>query len=218
MKAVKELPVGYESGGSIDFSTSKTSLVVVNVFALLLMGLFIWLGVWFLGLIHPGVDAITALWRVIGGLTGFTGRLVIVVVALFFTFVAGIVHELVHGLFFWIFTRERPSFGAKSLYLYAAAPDWYLPRDQHVVVGLMPLVLITLVSIGVAAFTPPTVSAWVLLFAVANASGAAGDILAVTLLLRQSPEVLVHDTGVLIDIYRPGRGQGPVKAVEQERA
>ncbi|MBN1813940.1 MAG: DUF3267 domain-containing protein [Anaerolineae bacterium] len=210
MKAVKTLPVDYEPIGMLDFSQSKAALIVVNVIGLVLMGLFIWLGVWFLGLVFPGVDVILALWSVTGGVAGLGGRVLIVVLALVVTLGAGVLHELVHGLFFWVFTRERPAFGARSLYFYASAPDWYLPRSQHVLVGLSPLILVTIIGLVVALLASPAVAAWVLLAVVANAGGAAGDLMAAFWLLRQPAETFVRDTGLALTIYQPGPGSGEV--------
>jgi len=215
MKATKTLPSNYAQRGTLDFSGNKVALIAVNVIGLALMGLFIWLAVRFLGLVHPGVDVIQALWSVAGGVTGIGARVIVVVVALVVTLGVGVVHELVHGLFFWIFTRERPVFGAKSLYFYAGAPDWYLPRSQHVVVGLMPFVTIAVVGFVLALIVPVTVGVWVFLFVVANASGAAGDLMAAAWLLRQPPETLVQDTGVVLTIYQPGRGSDEVEQEEQ---
>ncbi len=47
-----------------------------------------------------------------------------------------VLHELVHGLCFWSFTRDRPRFGWKLIYAYAAAPGWYLPRGRYLTVAL----------------------------------------------------------------------------------
>jgi hypothetical protein len=206
MKATKTLPKGYKPRGTLDFSHSKAALIVVNVIGLLLMGLFLWLGVWFLDVISPGVDVIVALWSVTGGATGLGGRVLVIVLALVVTLGVGVLHELVHGLFFWLFTRERPAFGAKSLYFYAGAPDWYLPRGQHLIVELIPFVLLTLVGLAVAALTPVAAAAWVVLAVVANAGGAAGDLMAAVWLLRQPWDTLVRDTGLAITIYQPEPG------------
>ncbi len=206
MKATKTLPEGYKPRGTLDFSHSKAALIVVNVIGLALMGLFLWLGVWFLDVISPGVDVIVALWSVTGSATGLGGRVLVIVLALAVTLGVGVLHELVHGLSFWLFTRERPAFGAKSLYFYAGAPDWYLPRGQHLVVGLMPFLLLTLAGLTVAALTPVAVAAWVILAVVANGGGAAGDLMAAVWLLRQPQDTLVCDTGLAITIYQPQPG------------
>jgi hypothetical protein len=208
VRAVKTLPPGYEQGGTFDVAGNKWLMIVVNAIGLVLMGFLIWLALWFMDLVFPGVDVILALWNVAGGATGFGGRAIIIVVALAITLGVGIVHELVHGLFFWALTRERPAFGAQSLYFYTGAPDWYLSRSQHVLVGLSPLVLVTVVGLVAAVFSSPAVSAWVLLAVVANAGGAAGDLVAAVWSLRQPPETFVRDTGLVLTVYRPGRGSG----------
>jgi hypothetical protein len=206
MKAIRSLPVDYVPRGTLDFSHSKAALIVVNVIGLVLMGLFLLLGVWFLNVVSPGVDVIVALWSVTAGTAGLGARMIIIALALVVTLGVGALHELVHGLFFWLFTRKRPTFGARSLYFYAGAPDWYLRRGQHLIVGLMPFVLLTLVGMGVTALVPAAVAAWVLLAIVANAGGAAGDLMAAVWLLGQPRDTLVRDTGLAITIYQPEPG------------
>jgi hypothetical protein len=208
------LPPNYEQRSTLDFSENKVALVAVNVFGLVLMGVFIWLAVIFVSRVHQGVDVTQALWSVAGGATGLGARAIVVIVALAVTLGVGVVHELVHGLFFWLFTRERPAFGAKSLYFYAGAPGWYLPRSRHIIVGLMPFVVITAVGFILALVVPVTAAVWILLLVVANASGAAGDLMAAVWLLRQPSETLVQDTGVTLTIYQPGQGSGEAEQGE----
>ena len=66
-----------------------------------------------------------------------------------------VLHEAVHGLFFWLYTRDRPRFGFKGWYLYASAPGWYLSRNRFLVVGLSPLVTMTAAALGLAMVVPP---------------------------------------------------------------
>jgi hypothetical protein len=58
-------------------------------------------------------------------------------VALSFT-----IHELIHGVFFWVFTRNRPVFALCLFYAYSAAPNWYIPARQFMIIALGPLVII----------------------------------------------------------------------------
>lgn len=113
-------------------------------------------------------------------------------------------HELVHGFFFWRFTGDRPVFGLNLLYAYAAAPVWYLPRRQFAVVGLAPLVLITLAGLMALPFMPPPVTPFLLLALTVNAAGAAGDLIMVGWLFTQPADLLVRDSGTAITLYRPG--------------
>ncbi len=65
------------------------------------------------------------------------------------------VHELVHGLFSGYISRDRPKFGFRGSYAYAAAPNWYIPRGPFVVIGLAPLVVITLAGLAAVMVFPP---------------------------------------------------------------
>jgi hypothetical protein len=112
-----------------------------------------------------------------------------------------VMHELAHGLLFWIFTRQRPRFGLRLAYAYAAAPDWFLPRNHYLPVALAPLALLSLAGLLVLPFMP---AGWLLLwwfFLTGNASGAVGDLYVAGWLLRQSPTVLVKDYGDRIDVF-----------------
>lgn len=112
-------------------------------------------------------------------------------------------HEAAHGLFFWHFTHARPKFGLGLTYAYAGAPDWYIPRNQYLVVGLAPLVLITGVG-GLLLLIVPPAWLWLLVAVLTfNASGAVGDLMMVGWCLLQAPEILVQDTGMSILLYGP---------------
>lgn len=115
-----------------------------------------------------------------------------------------VLHEWMHGLFFWAFTRERPKFGLGWGYAYACAPGWYFPRGQYLVVGLAPLILLSLAGLAVIAVAPPGwVGAlfWGLLI---NASGAVGDLWITARIARERSDVLVEDTGDGFRVYGQG--------------
>jgi hypothetical protein len=188
-QAVKTLPQNYEPRGTLDASKNKTVVVGLNAAAVVLFFLFGWFALRILTVVHPDLES--------GELRNFNWVTVVLLLL-----IPIILHELVHGFFFWLFTRERPKFGFKGPYAYAAAPDWYLPRNQHLVVGLAPFVLITLAGLLLLIVSPATISA-LLLAVVANAGGAAGDILVACWLLTQPRTTLVHDAGDAISIYRP---------------
>ena len=65
-----------------------------------------------------------------------------------------VLHEGLHGLFFWLFTREKPKFAFKGFYAYAAMPDWYLPKKEYLITALAPLVGITLLGVLGLALLP----------------------------------------------------------------
>jgi hypothetical protein len=113
-----------------------------------------------------------------------------------------LIHELVHGLFFWAYTLARPVIGLKLFYAYAAAPGWYLPRGRYLIVALAPLVLLT--GFGYAALLVITpIAALPLLFGITmNAAGSVGDIAVVIWLLRHPGPALVEDVGDAVHLYQ----------------
>jgi hypothetical protein len=102
---------------------------------------------------------------------------------------------MVHGIFFWIFTHERPKFAFKGIYAYAAAPGWFLPRDQYVVVGLSPLIVISLLSIFLSPIVSQNIIPYLFFIAIFNAAGALGDMVVVYWVLRQANTPLIQDQG-----------------------
>ena len=63
-------------------------------------------------------------------------------------------HEGIHGLGFWLATKTRPVFGLRLYYAYAAAPEWYIPRNQFLLISLAPLLLLSAVYVFLMAVVP----------------------------------------------------------------
>jgi hypothetical protein len=110
-------------------------------------------------------------------------------------------HEVVHGLFFWLFTRSKPSFGLRTAYAFAAAPNWFIPRNQYMVIGLAPLIVITFIGMAVLPYLPSgfLTAWWVSL--TTNASGAVGDLFIVGWLLVHTSQSFINDFGDRVAIY-----------------
>jgi len=158
------------------------SLVLLVVFGILFLALAAW--------VHPGE-------RIFAGpvsLAYLAGVLAAYLAAL-------VLHELIHGLFFWIITRDRPRFGIKGAYAYASAPHWYIRRNPFLVIGMAPFVLITLGGILLIPVLNGTWLTMLLVALVTNASGAVGDLYTVGWLLAQRSEVWVQDAGDVFVVY-----------------
>jgi hypothetical protein len=110
-------------------------------------------------------------------------------------------HELIHALAF-LFWGGRPYFGAKlPLALYCGAKKQLFWRNHYLVVGLAPLVVITLAGLLLTLFSP-VLASYVLFATVGNIAGAAGDVLVAVKLWRQDREILVEDTEVGYRVWR----------------
>jgi len=194
MQPTQTLPPDYMPYFTLDLSKSKRLVLLLNVLAI---GLFIGFGYLFLraamALLPSGYTAVQE--------DCFLSSLGFSLLAYLLMLV---LHELVHGLFFWFFTRQRPRFGFKGAYAFATAPGWYFPKRHYLAVGLAPLVALTLLGLLILQILP---EGWLLPWLVAvagNASGAIGDLLIVGWLLTQPEPVLIQDQGDAVTAYRLG--------------
>jgi hypothetical protein len=197
MYATKILPSNFNHRKTLDLSNSRTVLGL-NLAAIPLLFLFGWFFGRIIILLRSSDPFPTGFWGVV---TTFSIKDLI---ALILSIVVMVVfHELIHGLFFWLFTHERPKFALRSGYAFAAAPEWYLPKFQYIMVGLSPFVIISIISIVLAALFPPKIIPYLLLIATFNAAGALGDMIVVAWIFRQSDIILVRDQGDKFSIFAP---------------
>ncbi len=201
MQPTKTLPEAYHPLGSFDLAKDFRLLVWMNVLGL---GIYILSGLLFIQIVHwlRPAEAGPALAAGMASL----GDLLRTLVALLILYAAVILlHEGLHGVFFWIFTRQRPVFAVKVTYAYAAAPGWFLPRDMYFVTAVAPLVGISLIGVGLFAAAPPAWFLPVLAGLIINSGGAAGDLWVAAWLLRQPPTCYANDRGDAITLYLAGK-------------
>jgi hypothetical protein len=197
MNAVKDLPANYHHRKTLDLSNSRTVLWL-NLLAIPLLFLFGWLFSRAIILLRSLNPFKNGFWGVVSTFSGW--GLIAILISIIFMLV---VHELIHGMFFWVFTHERPEFALRSGYAFAAAPEWYLPKIQYAIVGLSPLVLISIICILLATFTPPSIAPYPLFIATFNAAGAIGDMIVVAWVARQPRSILVRDLGDRFSSFTP---------------
>ena len=188
------LPVNYQPVYIINLAKNKVLAVVLNLAALVIVLLSFWLLGIFTKWIHPDLSG-TAI-SIKFGLSDIIFLLLLVILNL-------IVHELIHGVFFWFITRSKPVFGLSLSYAFAAAPEWYIPKRQYWIIGLAPLIIIGLVGLLIIAIGP---TAWMLPALVVtgiNTGGAVGDMWIIYRLLLTDPTCLVNDTGHTVSFFQP---------------
>lgn len=194
VSSTRILPDGYRRTGEIHLAKNKGLAILINLAAIFVfVPCLILLGS-FLRWARPEPTTGTRTFSL--GIAGIAGLFVSVVLII-------LLHELIHGFFFWAFTRSKPVFAVRPLYVYAAAPDWFIPARYYWIVGLAPLVLIGMIGllsilVASAIWTP------LLVFLVAlNTAGAVGDIYIVARLLRLAPGSLVQDAGDHVSFFEP---------------
>ncbi|MDH5105283.1 DUF3267 domain-containing protein [Lentilactobacillus diolivorans] len=112
-----------------------------------------------------------------------------------------LVHELIHGLFYKLFHPSgHVKYGFKGGMLYATNPGTLYPRWQFMIIGIMPLLLITgilwLLSLVNVLSGPEFV-----LIAAIHASGCVGDLYLKSVLIFSPIGAVVEDTSNGIDVY-----------------
>jgi hypothetical protein len=208
MRATTTLPTNYPQQTTLDLSKSRKAGLGAIVSGIVLLIAVGWLVVQLTDLFRPA--ALQGLrFRDIQTITPDGGTSITIPFQLIVDFIVAFVlvmplHEVVHGFFFWLFAGRRPAFGIKGIFVYAAAPsDVYFPRNQYLIVGIAPLVLLTLVGLLLMVVVPVAVVPILILSIAFNAAGAAGDLIMAVCLLSYSPDTLMQDRGTSVTVYGP---------------
>jgi hypothetical protein len=192
MNASKNLPENYSLAWTADIDKDKWLMVVLQMIGLpwsLLVAALLGVCVFWL---RPALFAANSwdfsLWMVLA-------LLLVMVISLF-------LHELTHGLFFWYFTREIPTFGFKLTYAYAAAPGWYFDKSIYWLIGLAPLIALSLIGLAFVWIVPLGWLPYLLFGLFTNASGAIGDLYIVLRLAFEPTGTLVEDLGTGFRVFQ----------------
>jgi len=199
IQPTQSLPPGYHSIGTIDLKNNLRAILWLNLAGLGLFFVAGWAFTQALYLLRPS-QAVVVLEFSVDGIGGVL-QAGLALLALYGLMIMA--HEAFHGIFFWIFTRQRPVFALSWAYAYAAAPAWYLPRNQYFITAVAPLAGISLLALLALAFAPPAWFLPVLVVAVSNFAGAVGDIWVLIWLLRQPPTCYAQDRGDAVTLYLP---------------
>ncbi|MGB2909933.1 MAG: DUF3267 domain-containing protein [Anaerolineales bacterium] len=203
-QATTTLPPNYRHHRYFDLAKSRKAVVGAIVSGIVLFFIVGWLFVQFINLVRP--PALEALRSNIqtttsNGATSFTIPFQGVIIALALVM---FIHELVHSVFYWWFSGKCPTIGIHGLGIYVGAPsEVYFPRNQYLVVGIAPLVLLTLAGLLLVIIVPVVFVPILIFFVAFNAAGAAGDLLTVALLLSYSPDTLMQDNSSGVILYGP---------------
>lgn len=198
-RGMTEPPVDYHQTGEFNIARDFKLLLFLNTIGIGLLILSLSALAWYATRMRPSnsleifsgnIDGLAGLIRWIGLLLGVVAVMIVL-------------HEGLHGLFFWIFTGKRPVFAIRWSYAYAAAPGCFIPRGLYMVVGLAPLVILTTAGLALIPVVPISLLFFLVLFTALNLAGAVGDIWVVGWLLRKSPSTLVRDFGDQIEVFEP---------------
>jgi hypothetical protein len=209
MKATTSLPSNYSKYTILEPSKHPKFLIGAVGTGIVLLLIFGWLFVLFANAVRPtALDGMRLRDLLV---SNSTGTFLVVSPALLRNFGIAlvavlIVHELIHGFFYWLFSSRRPKFGVQGLLPYATAPSGvYFPQKQFLTVGLAPLVVLTAVGLLLVVIAPIALVPFLLFFVVFNAAGAGGDLIMAIQLMSFASETLMEDNDAGVTIYGPER-------------
>ena len=189
MHAVKDLPTNYHLLSTLNLSEKKV-ILWLNLAAIPLLFVYGYIFIYLINLQRSYSPFITG---IIGFFTSFSfWKLIVLLLSII---VMLILHELIHGIFFYMFTHQPPKFALKSGYAFAAAPGWYLPCSKYIFVGLSPLVIISFTSIFLCWVVFPFLIPYLLIIATFNAAGSLGDMIVIGWVLMQPAATYILDEG-----------------------
>ncbi|MCB9008869.1 MAG: DUF3267 domain-containing protein [Ardenticatenaceae bacterium] len=192
LQATKILPADFTLFHSLDL-TNRKLIIGMNVTGVLLLFVFGWLFLGMAALLKPQSFLLELQLLLLMIRLPMVLLIILLVVVL---------HELSHALFFGLFSRERPHIGFNLLYAYATAPGWYFTRRQFVLIGLAPVLLISLAGVLAMLWASAALTAYLILALTVNAAGAIGDYIVVMWVLGQPATILLRDEGTAVSAYK----------------
>ncbi|MCZ7554084.1 MAG: hypothetical protein B6D39_00255 [Anaerolineae bacterium UTCFX2] len=189
-----QLPTSHSLLRAIDFSKDRRLLIGLNIIGLILLFPFGWLFTRIASILRPATLAQGV------NIVSFSAiAYLIIIITIIVIFI--ILHEVVHGIFFWIITGSKPVFGFKGAYAYAAAPGWFIPRNPYLWIGLSPLVVLSLTGFVLITVLPVNWLLPIMIGLIFNAVGSVGDLYVVFWLFLKPATVYIQDQGDAINIY-----------------
>jgi len=196
-ETTQKLPQDYQQIGQLDLNENRGLAMILNLTGLGLLFGVSWLFLESLAVLRPAYLSSENI-LIITGMREFWRGVLLLAVSVVLVIV---LREGLHGLVLWIVTRRMPKLGFRSLYAYAAAPEWYVSRRAHLFSTLTPLVVITLLGVAAVTIVPLNFVPGVMLLVSLNFAVAVGDIVTAYWLLRKPKDILVLDYGDGVKVY-----------------
>ena len=196
MKVINKAEANFNNKIILDFHKNIKLLIVVNFLCVISLLFFYTLFYYLLKLL--GLNSSTDILFYIQAFDNLPSlnKYIFFVLIL----ITATIHELIHGLFFYLFTGDRPKIGIKSIYAYAGAPEWYIHKNRFFIISLSPLVIITILAIIILIVIPDSYFSIVFLLFTLNAGSSFGDIWVCIKLLNKPKDTYINDSGIVLSI------------------
>lgn len=183
MNSYIDLPYGYKEILHIDLQKDKKLAVIVNGIAIVLMVILFLIGH---AIIPFGEFYNMGLLPTILMCVGI--------------FIYIILHELVHGICMYGYSKVKPSYGFAGLYAYAGS-KCYFNKKSYIVIALAPIVVWGIVLLILNLIFQEQWFWAIYFIQIMNISGAGGDLYVTYRFSKLPKDILINDTGVAMTIY-----------------
>lgn len=208
MSSFSVLPPDYRVLTVIDLEKDKKAFWFVNILSLVIALVLLVIGL-FVSPLEFETDADNYL----------TDWILPSVVLLAGMFLYILLHEAVHGVFMYAFSRVRPHFGFRSVFVYAGS-NAFFDKKQYIIIALAPVVIWGMVLL-IACLFCQGVWFWTAYFIqILNIGGAAGDFYVSVKLSGYPKDILIQDTGTRMTVFARMReeGQNTAQRATEENA
>lgn len=109
-----------------------------------------------------------------------------------------VLHELIHGLFYKIFTKQKLTFGLTLTVAYCGVPNLYLRKKAAFISAIAPCVIISLfLLVPLILVKDSAIWSFIYLLFSSHFAGCVGDLFVCLLILfkYKNKEILINDTG-----------------------
>lgn len=174
-----ELPKNSKEFFSIDAKDSKT-ILWLNIVAVVM-------------LVIVGLPFILFKPYDISSLDTFFTFLIIILPSMFMYIV---LHELIHGLVYKLYTKQKLTFGFTLFVAFCGVPNIYIKKKAALVAVLAPFVFFSIILIPVILIVSANLFYLISLFIFClHFSGCVGDFFVAYILIKSKGEVIINDTG-----------------------
>ncbi len=189
MKAVENLPEGYNKIYAIDLQKNKRIALLVNLLAIVIAVL--------LAVPIHFVVPISSMFSMENGMQNYILRFGVFLVSMILYM---ILHEFVHGVAMKICGTKKVKYGFTGMYAFAGSKDFY-DKKAYIFIALAPVVFWGIVLAIVNLFVSVEWFWVVYLIQIINLSGAAGDLFVTVKFSRLPRDVLIQDYGVGMTVF-----------------
>lgn len=180
---MQELPNNYKLIMSVDLQKNKQQFWIVNILSFVIMILMFILGNAFVPIYEGFNFEHIEQWFIM-----IFGLLIYI-----------ILHEMVHGIFMYYYSKQKPFFGFTGGYAYAGS-NCYFSRKQYIVIALSPIILLGIILLIINIIFEQYF--WAFYFnQIMNISGAAGDLYVSYLFSKLDNNILIKDMGISMEVF-----------------